>query len=104
MPAWVTWSRARTTSSSSTNCSSGSKPKMDGHTGRDRFRLIGVVRCVAEDVGEAQHGDPGAGIVLGEVAHQPLGLDERRAPRCSSPALVRGVSSRNVLGSLAAEP
>ena len=103
MPLWVTWRRARTTSSSSTNCRSGSKPKMDGQTGRDRFRLIGVVRCVAEDVGEAQHGHPGAGLSSEKSRTSPSASTSARSTLFLT-GLVRGVSSRNVFGSLAAEP
>ena len=44
MPPRVTWRSERTTSSSSTNCSRGSNPKMAGQSGRDRFRLMAVVR------------------------------------------------------------
>ena len=77
MPAWVTWRRARTTSSSSMNCRRGSKPKMDGQTGRDEVPADWRGQMLAEDVGEAEHGDPGAWVVLGEVTHEPVGFDQR---------------------------
>ncbi len=42
----MTYSSARTTSSSSTNCSSGSKPKMLGTSGSDSALEIGVTMSV----------------------------------------------------------
>ncbi len=50
---------------------------MAGQIGRDRLMLMGVTMSVPEDVGEPEHRDDGGGVVLGEVAHESLDLEQR---------------------------
>ena len=103
MPAWVTWRRARTTSPSSMNCRSGSKPKMDGQTGRARFRLIGVVRCSPRTLAKRRTVTRVPGLSSAKSRMSPSASTSARSTLFLT-GLVRGVSSRNVFGSLAAEP
>ena len=68
---------APTTSSSCTNCTRGSKPRISGTTGssqRVRERRDDVV---AEHVGEAQQRDVDVRVVVGEVAEERLDLEQR---------------------------
>ncbi len=76
---------------------------MAGHTWRERLRLIGVVSCVPRTLAKRRTVTRVAGLSSEK---------SRTSPSASTSAfstpfftgLVRGVSSSNVFGSLAAEP
>ena len=103
MPARVTWRRARTTSSSSMNWRSGSKPKIAGQTGRDRFRLMGVVRCSPRTLAKRSTVTVVPGLSSAKSRMRPSASTSARSTLFFT-GLVRGVSSWKVFGSLAAEP
>ena len=76
---------------------------MDGHSGPDRLRLIGVVRWVPRTLAKRRTVTRVAGL-SSEKSRTRLSASTSARSTPFFTGLVRGVSSWKVFGSLAAEP
>ena len=89
---WSRTSTRRTTSSSCTNCTRGSKPRISGTTGRRSAIANGVSRSSPSTLAKRKQRDVDVRVVVGEVAKERLDLEQRpldaaceRAPCASCP-------------------
>ena len=99
----VTNSRARTTSSSSTNCTRGSNPAMHGSSRRRRLWLIGVMMSVPRTLAKRRTVTARWGLSSAKSrTSDSTSRRERSSLVRTGP--VRASSSRNQAGSCSAAP